>query len=538
MLRRIAEKALCLGRDKRGVALVLFVIVMTPILILIAVAIDLSQFLVMKQQLQAAADAAALTIGKNPSLSDEQATSQAQAYIAANYPAAKSIGTLTSVSVTRPTNTTVNVTAQALMNTSFLQVAGYNTLPVTVNSQTTIAQNKMEVVLVLDNTGSMNQTYGSMTGIAGLRSAATTLVNTLFTADPTGQYLQIAVVPFTAAVNVGTQYKTASWMDTKGVGKLTRENLNVPAGEGLIAFASQLRNASWGGCVRQRNEPYDLEDVAPTSAIPDTLFTPYFAPSEPQGLYNSYLPDGSFPRGTTQAQIQYDVTKYQNGVVQGQPNYGPNFVCAVQPIIPLTNDQAAIVAEINAMQASGATVIPAGLVWGWHVISPIVAPVLFPSNAYQPVSYTDTSTIKVIILLTDGEADVQLTYNYQPPTGTTNGFDQSIYNAYGYGTGPHLNILPLPGTLLGVQDQPDYNLDQKEIALCNNIKAVTGANGSPGRILIYAIGFGSVIDNSSLQILQQCATSASTYFYNPTSEELVTTFQNIAIGLNELRLSQ
>jgi hypothetical protein len=163
--------------------------------------------------------------------------------------------------------------------------------------------------------------------------------------------------------------------------------------------------------------------------------------------------------------------------------------------------------------------------------------VVFPANAYQPVDYSDTSTIKVIILLTDGEADVQLTYNYQPPTGTTNGFDQSIYNAYGYGSGPHLNILTLPPSLYGVQDQPDYNLDQKEIALCNYIKAVQGASGNPGRILIYAIGFGSVIDNSSLQLLQQCATSASTYFYNPTSEELVTTFQNIAIGLNELRLS-
>ncbi|MFZ1108885.1 MAG: TadE/TadG family type IV pilus assembly protein [Rhodomicrobium sp.] len=538
MLRRIAGKALCLGRDERGVALVLFVIVITPILILIAVAIDFSQFLVMKQQLQAAADSAALDVGKNPSLTDAQATAQAQAYIAANYPAAKSIGTLTSVSVTRPTTTTVNVTAKATMNTSFLQFMGYNTLPVTVSSQTSIAQNKMEVVLVLDNTGSMKQNYGSMTGIAGLQAASTALVNTLFSADPTGQYVKIAVVPFTAAVNVGTQYKTASWIDTKGLGRLTRENLNVPAGEGLITFASQLKNASWGGCVRQRYEPYDLEDVAPSSATPDTLFTPYFAPSEPQGLYNHYLPDGGFPSGTTQAQIQYDVTKYQNGVVQGQPNYGPNFTCAVQPIIPLTNDQTAILAEINAMQASGATVIPAGLVWGWHVISPIVAPVLFPSNAYQPVSYTDTNTIKVIILLTDGEADVQLTYNYQPPTGPTNGFDKSIYNAYGYGTGPHLNILALPGTLLGVQDQPDYNLDQKEIALCNNIKAVAGASGNPGRILIYAIGFGSVIDNSSLQLLQQCATNSSTYFYNPTSDELVTTFQSIAVGLNELRLSQ
>jgi hypothetical protein len=48
----------------------------------------------------------------------------------------------------------------------------------------------------------------------------------------------------------------------------------------------------------------------------------------------------------------------------------------------------------------------------------------------------------------------------------------------------------------------------------------------------------AVINNSSLQLLQQCATNSSTYFYNPTSEELITTFQNIAVGLSKLRISR
>ena len=68
-----------------------------------------------------------------------------------------------------------------------------------------------------------------------------------------------------------------------GAGTLTRENLNVTNGQGLISLAAKLKNATWGGCVRQRTEPYDLEDVAPAAGTPDTLFTPYFAPSEPQG---------------------------------------------------------------------------------------------------------------------------------------------------------------------------------------------------------------------------------------------------------------
>jgi hypothetical protein len=56
--------------------------------------------------------------------------------------------------------------------------------------------------------------------------------------------------------------------------------------------------------------------------------------------------------------------------------------------------------------------------------------------------------------------------------------------------------------------------------------------------VVYAIGFGNSINNHGLDLLQQCASSASTYFYNPTSDDLNTTFQNIAAGLNKLRLSR
>jgi Flp pilus assembly protein TadG len=530
MLGSIAKKVLGRGEDERGIIAVLFAILILPLMTVMAIAVDLSQFLVMKQQLRAAVDAAALDIGQQPTLSDAAATSEVQAFITANYPALSVIGRLQSVTVTRST-TSVAITATASMNTNFLQIIGYSTLGVTVSSQSSAKLSKLEVVLVLDNTGSMSAMYGSMTGIQGLRAAATTLINTLFANDPTLQYVKIGVVPFTASVNVGTQYSNASWLDTNGSGSLTRENLNVANAQGLIQLANKLQNARWGGCVRQRSEPYDVQDVAPTASFPETLYTPYFAPSEPNGLYNHYLPDGNFSWGTTQAQIQYSVTKYNNGNVSNLPDFGPNFLCTVQPIIRITNNQTAILNEINAMSAYGATVVPAGLMWGWHLLS--------PNGPFgDGVAYTDTQTIKAIILVTDGQNDVQLSYNGVTSTSPTNGFNKSVYNAYGYGSGPHLNILSLPASLVGVEDQSNYNLDQKEIQLCNNIKAVTDAYGSSGRIKIYAIGFGNVLDSNSLTLLSQCASSPSNYFYNPTSEELIATFQKIAIGLNHLRISQ
>ena len=190
MLGSIAKKVLSGGEDERGVIAVLFAILILPLMTVMAIAIDVSQFLVMKQQLRSALDAAALDIAQQPTLSDAAATSEVQAFITANYPALSVIGRLQSVTVTRAT-TSVVITATASMNTNFLQIIGYSTLGVTVSSQSSATLNKLEVVLVLDNTGSMSSTYGSMSGIQGLKTAATTLVNTLFASDPTLQYVKV-----------------------------------------------------------------------------------------------------------------------------------------------------------------------------------------------------------------------------------------------------------------------------------------------------------------------------------------------------------
>jgi hypothetical protein len=73
--------------------------------------------------------------------------------------------------------------------------------------------------------------------------------------------------------------------------------------------------------------------------------------------------------------------------------------------------------------------------------------------------------------------------------------------------------------------------------LCDNIKAVTYPTGNK-RIILYVIGLGSNISSPSLTLLQQCASSTQTYFANPTTDELVTTFQKIALGLNSLRITK
>jgi hypothetical protein len=337
------------------------------------------------------------------------------------------------------------------------------------------------------------------------------------------------VVPFTAAVNVGPQYATAPWIDTGGKGTLTKENLDVSGGLLDLFGPGQLTNASWRGCVRQRTEPYDTLDTAPNIAIPDTLYTPYFAPDEPDGSYywnnrwwtsaNSYLADKA--TGTPQA-IQRSVAKYAGASVPNGSE-GPNYLCPVKAILRLTNQKQPVLDEINGMSPYGNTVIPSGLMWGWHLISPNFWPFGTVDDQGNPVPalYSDETTIKAIVLVTDGDNNVSSGYN---------GFNRSYFSAYGYvGAGGHLTVYPALS--------PEQNLDQKYLALCNNIKAIKNSQ-KRDRILLYMIALGNDINSTSKQNMQNCATDATTYFTTSTTDDLIAAFQKIAIGLNELRVSQ
>ena len=179
----------------RGVVLYLVAMLMVPFVVLIGVAVDMGQLLVMKNQLAAAVDAAALGVAGLPL---DQAQTQAQAFVSANFSSQNPSATLTNFALTQvtlpdsrcpqanaaPGAPAVYVTDELTMNTAFLPVIGYNTLSATVSSCVTFAN--LEVVLVLDNTNSMSQKYGGTSGIDGVKQAATALVNTLFQPPATG----------------------------------------------------------------------------------------------------------------------------------------------------------------------------------------------------------------------------------------------------------------------------------------------------------------------------------------------------------------
>src|SRR4029453_14863798 len=84
---------------------------------------------------------------------------------------------------------------------------------VTVNSMAKAKQTKMEVVMVLDNTGSRDAKVGGTKKIDALKSASNTLVDILFGKDTQSKFLKISVVPFANAVNIGSGFRGSAIMD-------------------------------------------------------------------------------------------------------------------------------------------------------------------------------------------------------------------------------------------------------------------------------------------------------------------------------------
>jgi len=503
LLKKARANARRFAQDKRGNIAIFFALALIPVLGGAAGAIDFSRAYIVRERLTSALDAAGLAVGSMTALPQEEFQAKAQSYFDANYPD-DALGTPGPVAVTEQDGQ-ITLSATASMPTALLKIMGISELD--IGATVTIARESsgIELVMVLDNTGSM---AGSR--LSALKTAASDLIDILFGEDKRPDFAYVGLVPFAAAVNVGADKINEPWMDKSRLSSIHGENFE--GNTNIFDLYDKIKNRSWNGCVETRPEPYDENDAVPVNAIGDTLWVPWFAPDEPDGsgwsssYSNDYLDDG-WSCGSDAA-CQRKTAKYNNANVGSWSN-GPQKGCNVRTITPLTNDKNLLLDEIDDMMADGMTHIPLGLAWGWRVIS--------PSAPYtEGTAYDDKDYKKVIILLTDGE-------NTIPEAGGWFGsnHNKSEYTAYGYlaekrlGTDHH-------GTAV-------KRLDEKTLRICDNVKEAG--------IRLYTITF-QVNDNGTKEMMRKCATSANMYFNSPSSSELKEVFKTIAQELNALRIAK
>ena len=257
--------------EKRGGnAAILFGLAVIPVVLGIGVAVDFGRGLIVRERMYNAADAAALAIGSWSGLTQDEMKAKAQQFFDANYPPS-TIGTVGQLDVTFPGDDIV-VKVSGQVPTTFMKLANIDQLNLATSSTITKKERNIELALVLDTTGSMGQS-GKLTA---MKSAAKSLVETLFDGKATSDKLKIAVVPFAAAVNIGSSKIDSGWIDKDANSPVSYEDFS--SGTKVLSLLQKI-GRNWGGCVRERGGSYELTDDAPAGG--ETLFAPYFAPDEP-----------------------------------------------------------------------------------------------------------------------------------------------------------------------------------------------------------------------------------------------------------------
>jgi len=503
--------------NTRGNVAIIFALVSVPAMAIAGAAIDYTNASQEYSRLQVATDSASLAGAKQVGLLSEEGVRQAVTDVFdANYRGPKRERVTLSIVVG---DSDVNVVAASHTDTSFMKLMHFDEIALKVSSTAIVGRDKkIDVVLVLDNSGSMS---GSK--IDALRSAAADLTQILMNANktaPSGEEpVQVGVVPFTAFVNVGSQYKTASWMDTNGQSPIHSEDFNQTANR--FDLFNELSGVSWRGCVTSRPYPHDVTDTLPTSGNPQTLFVPHFAPDEPgssnsngHSFKNNYISDWTstcttpLPNDSTrweaaQSRIcKYTGANYSSG---SGVSKGPNYGCRTNPLTPMTIDQTIVETAVNNLTANGYTNIHQGVMWGWRVLSP-------EAPFTEGRSDVDDKVEQFLIVMTDGKN----TYI------TENSPNDTVSFAYGYTAKGRLGTVGNYSAILS-------KMNERTQESCTNTKTV-------GEVKIYTIAF-QVSDTATLELLENCATEPSMAFRSETNGDLIEAFRKIAQEINSLRIS-
>jgi Flp pilus assembly protein TadG len=515
-------------RDLRGGIAVISGIAFLVVTIGAGVAVDFMRGSAQRKELDAALDAAALAVGAASITDAEQLQDLVRKYLAINYNGLGFSSGDLEISV-EITDETVTIAAEQRMPTTLMKLASIDTMTIASYAEVTRSQPKTELVLVLDNTGSMDN--GDK--LEALKEAASELTDVLFGDETASDALKMAVVPFSTTVNVGPQYADADWLDHEGLNPVSHLNFVDSSKHNSWAW-EQLANMDWNGCVEQRRAgagiDYDIDDTTPDTANPDTLFPLFFAPDEPNdgnnasrlsgygsGFVNSYLDDwrsnetvsSSTKRSTSLDTRQRRYEKYVGTYASGD---GPGALCTIAAITPLTGSKHTVADALDNMTASGYTNIASGVGWGLRVLS---ASVPFTEGA----PYEDDDWQKVMVVMTDGENDWG---------SSLSNMNASHYGGYGYPS--------QSATRLGMSSISDHDgaLDARTIAACNEVKAA-GQNGN--RITVYTITFGS-IDEESREMMEDCASDSEKYFHAPDNATLQDVFEDIAASIKTIYLSK
>jgi Flp pilus assembly protein TadG len=317
--------------DQDGTIAVMFALSTVPILLATGAAVDFVRFNAAQTHVQAALDAATLSGAAAKKVTDAKRIEIAKLSFKNNIASGAAAGMSADPEFKVVKDKFVSE-VKVEMPTALMKIVGIDVMNGTSRAEVgIIGDQKAEIVMVLDYSGSMGRSIAGKTKYIAMKDAAKAMVNDLAKSDP--DKVKFGLVPFSHHVYT------------------TLPSSMVIGGTG----------ATWTGCTQDRQYPYNQTTSAPTGDDA-TKWNHPFAPRSAGGA-----------GGTCDPYVTNNLS-----------------------ILDLTKDFSGIKSKLDAMKPYSNTHIALGVEFGYHMLSP-AAP--FTSG----VSFSDTSTKKFMVVLTDGE---------------------------------------------------------------------------------------------------------------------------------------
>lgn len=278
---------------------------------------------------------------------------------------------------------TVTATADTTVATQFMHLSGVSSLSMNAASGAEERIGGVEISMVLDVSGSMN----SNSRLPNLKIAAKDFVDTLTTTTEDGK-LSVSIVPYATQVS---------------------------APEDFIQHFNLTNEHSYSNCVNFAASDFDSTSIDPTAQLTRTMhFDPWYTfdgrDNDPMELVQSPVCVEADDNSREMLVMQKDATTLKN--------------------------------FIDAMWGGGNTSIDVGMKWGTALLDASLQPVI--DNMItdgqvsadfdgRPYAYDNSQTLKVIVLMTDGQNTSQYYIDDQFRTGDSNIWwndEQEVYSVY------------------------------------------------------------------------------------------------------------
>lgn len=184
-------------------------VALIPLIAMIGSAVDVSRAYMAQSRLQSSCDSAALAarrVMKNDEL-DSDVTSTGQKYFQFNFPDGMFGTEAFEPEITKPETGVIRVSAATSIPNVFMQMFGFEKMPIGVTCDASLNFVNTDVVLVLDVTGSMADPIDGVPKIDALKDAVMALYDELAPVqqqlESQGLRLRYGIVPYSSTVNVG-----------------------------------------------------------------------------------------------------------------------------------------------------------------------------------------------------------------------------------------------------------------------------------------------------------------------------------------------